>query len=37
VATQHAGELSADDAANMVETISAASAEAPSLTRAANG
>jgi NADPH:quinone reductase-like Zn-dependent oxidoreductase/acyl carrier protein/NADP-dependent 3-hydroxy acid dehydrogenase YdfG len=37
VATQHAGELSADDAANMVETISAGSAEAPSLTRAANG
>jgi len=37
VANQHADALSADDAANMVEAISAGSADAPSLTRAANG
>jgi hypothetical protein len=37
VANQHADALSADDAANMVEAISAGSADAPSLTRAAHG
>jgi acyl carrier protein len=37
VATQHADALSAEDAANMVAAITAGSAEAPSLTRAANG
>jgi hypothetical protein len=37
VANQHADELSADDAANMVEAITAGSADAPSLTRTAHG